>query len=83
VAGHRQTIPRKPDPAGALELARMLGCAAHRCLFVGDTKVDMQTARAAGMTAIGVSWGFRARPELIDHGAAHVLDHPAELLALL
>jgi phosphoglycolate phosphatase len=51
-------------------------------IFVGDTKTDMNTAKAAGMRAIGVSWGFRPVEELRTHGAERVVDHPAELLEL-
>ena len=50
--------------------------------YVGDSNVDMQTAVAAGMPAVGVSWGFRTAAELREHGAAVVLDRPQDLLAL-
>lgn len=74
---------RKPSPDGALEIARELGTPSREVLFVGDTPVDVQTARAAGMVAIGVLWGMRPRQELERAGAAHLLASPDELLALL
>ena len=82
VAGEREGVPRKPDPTSALELARVLGFAPSQLGFVGDTPIDMNTARNAGMTPIGVLWGFRTREELLAAGAKHVLERPAQLLEL-
>ena len=79
VLGHRDGHPLKPDPAGALEIAADLGIAPARWLYVGDTRVDMLTARAAGMSALGVTWGFRDLAELRDAGAWAVIDHPSKL----
>lgn len=79
--GAREGHPRKPDPAGALEAAAVLGVAPEDCLFVGDSDVDMMTARNAGMRAIGVSWGFRPVEELNWAGAEVILETPADLLA--
>ena len=64
-------------------MAAELGIAANQWLYVGDTDTDMQTAVAAGMVAIGCTWGFRDRAELLEHGAAFIIDKPDELLALL
>lgn len=83
VLGHRDGHARKPDPAGALEAAARLGVPPEECLFVGDSDVDMMTARNAGMHAVGVAWGFRSVTELRTAGAATILDEPPELLALL
>ncbi len=83
VEGERPGRPRKPDPAGALAVAEALGVAPDACWLVGDTRTDMDTARAAGMVGIGVLWGFRDRAELEAHGAAHVLGAPAELPSLV
>ncbi len=81
VAGERPGVPRKPDPAAALELARAMDVAASAVSFVGDTLVDVSTARAAGMRPLGVLWGFRAR-EVAAAGVPTV-QHPGELLPLL
>jgi len=83
VAGQRDGIPKKPDPAGAVEIARDLGVAPAQLALVGDSSVDMETARNAGFDAIGVSWGFRTREELWQHGAHVVIDDPRQLLELL
>jgi phosphoglycolate phosphatase len=83
VLGQREGVPRKPDPAGALEIARRLGLPAERFLYVGDTAVDMETARGAGMCPVGVAWGFRSIEELRSGGAAAIIERPAELLGLL
>jgi phosphoglycolate phosphatase len=81
VAGAQTGIPLKPDPAGALLVADGLRVARERIVYVGDSGVDMLTATRAGMLAVGVSWGFRARDELLAAGALTVLDKPLELLA--
>lgn len=83
VVGARDGVPHKPDPTSALELAARLEVSPAHCVFVGDTGVDMQTARAANMRAIAAGWGFRAASELRDAGAEVVLGHPAELLDVL
>jgi phosphoglycolate phosphatase len=79
VLGQREGIAHKPDPAGALEIAQHLAVKPQQCLYIGDTSVDMQTATAAGMYALGVAWGFRTREELLRHGADRVINHPREL----
>jgi phosphoglycolate phosphatase len=81
VSGHREGTPRKPDPTSALAIAARLGLAPASIAFVGDTSIDIATARAAGMLAIGVGWGFRP-DELVEAGAALVIEEPAELLEL-
>lgn len=81
--GERPGVPRKPDPAAALEIASMLGVDPERCAFVGDTNVDMQTATNAGMYAVGVLWGFRSEAELRSSGAHALIDTPEALLPLL
>ncbi|MEE4270418.1 MAG: HAD family hydrolase [Thermoanaerobaculales bacterium] len=83
VRGARPDVPLKPDPTAALEIAARLGVEAQEAVFVGDTNIDMRTGRAAGMTAVGVTWGFRDEHDLISGGAHQVIHHPAELLALV
>lgn len=80
--GQRAGIPRKPAPDGALLLAEELGVLPGDCLYIGDTDVDMETGRAAGMETVGVLWGFRDRAELEAHRAAHIISSPEELLPL-
>ncbi len=83
VRGARPGVPLKPDPAAALATAAELGLAPAACAFVGDTNVDMMTARAAGMLAAGALWGFRTAEELRANGADVLLKDPADLLGLL
>jgi phosphoglycolate phosphatase len=81
VYGERPGIPRKPDPTSALGIAAELGLPPGDCAFVGDTPVDMNTARNAGMYGIGVTWGFRSAEELQAHGARALATTADELLA--
>lgn len=83
VFGERSGVARKPDPAGALALARELGAPPARCAFVGDTPVDMETARSAGMFAVGVTWGFREGPLLEAHGAQALVEDAEALVEVL
>lgn len=83
VVGAREGIPRKPDPTAALQISQILQIPPAEFMYVGDTSVDMKTALAAGMYPVGVSWGFRKREELMEHGAKVVIDKPGELLDLI
>jgi phosphoglycolate phosphatase len=83
VLGASDQFPRKPDPASAIETAKRLGVPPADCLYVGDSGVDMQTARAAGMSAVGALWGFRGQEELLKDGAQLLIEQPSEVLALL
>jgi phosphoglycolate phosphatase len=71
--------PRKPDPAGTLALMRRLGARREDTVFVGDSPIDVRTARAAGVTLVAVTWGFRHRAELRAAGAVHLVDTVAGL----
>lgn len=83
VFGDREGIPRKPDPGGALDAAGRLGVPPGQVAYLGDSPVDMTTARRAGMIPIGAAWGFRPEDELRASGAAEVIAHPLDLLALI
>lgn len=80
VRGETPAFPRKPEPASALDIAKILGALPGEILYVGDTNVDMRTAHNAGMRAIGAPWGFRGLAELVEAGAEAVLSEPRELL---
>ncbi len=80
VLGERAGVPRKPDPQAALEIARALGTPPEKFFYVGDTNTDMETAKAAGMLAVGVLWGFRDAKELLASGAHVLIGEPMELL---
>ncbi len=81
VAGYQEDVPRKPDPASVLAIAVEMNLPAEQIALVGDSTVDMETARNAGMIPIGVSWGFRG-PDELDQ-ATRIINHPAELLDLV
>ncbi len=72
-------MPIKPDPTVPLLIARSLGVAPHECAFIGDSEVDIRTARASGMMSVGCAWGFRDAALLRAEGADAVIDTPAEL----
>lgn len=83
VLGQRPQVPLKPDPAGALEVAEYMGLPPSAFLFMGDTAIDMKTARAAGMFPVGVRWGFRSAAELAESGAGLLITTPLEVLTPL
>lgn len=82
VFGGRDGMPLKPDPTVLLEMLRGMGVPPTRALYVGDSDVDVFTARNANMTSIGVAWGFRGADELRNAHADHIVTAPAELAAV-
>ncbi len=83
IQGQCDGIPRKPDPTAARMLAQQFGVSSQECIYVGDSDVDMETACAAGMKSVGVTWGFRSEEVLKQHGAKHMIHHPQELLSII
>lgn len=83
VLGHRAHVERKPDAAGAIELAAMLGVDVRRCAYVGDSGVDMKFGVNAGMHRIGVRWGFRTEEELLACGAEVIVSRADEIVSLV
>lgn len=83
VLGQRPGIPHKPDPTGALEIADMLGLPVQACVVIGDSTMDIATARRAGMRVVAVSWGYHDREALLAAAPDAVIDSPEELLDLL
>ncbi len=83
VLGASDKFPRKPDPASAIEIARRLRVPPAQCLYVGDSGVDMRTALAAGMRAVGALWGFRDEQELLKNGAECLIQEPGDALGFL
>ena len=80
IRGQVEGVPVKPDPTGALLIARALSLPPDAFVYLGDTNVDMRTARNAGMHPVGVTWGFRPAEELTQAGAEHLIGNPLELL---
>jgi phosphoglycolate phosphatase len=83
IVGASPSVPMKPDPEGALEIARSLNIPPNAFLYLGDTGTDMRTACAAGMYPVGALWGFRKADELTESGAKTIINDPGELLDLL
>lgn len=83
VMGQSEAFPKKPAPDGALWMAKEFGVLPSECLYLGDTNVDMQTGKAAGMKTVGVLWGFRDEKELKENHADAIIRHPMEALELL
>lgn len=83
VQGHHEGQPHKPDPVASRQFLHICGFDPASTWMVGDTKTDMDTATAAGMRPIGVSWGFRDEKELWDHQASTIIHSPTALLNLL
>ena len=81
--GQSDKFPLKPDPASALEVAAQIGLPSSEFLFIGDSAVDIQTAQAAGMHSVGVTWGFRGPQELKEAGCRTLVHHPLDILSLL
>ena len=81
--GEKPGVRRKPWPDMLEAAAAELGVALPRCLYVGDTEVDLETARAANIDCAAVTWGFRTREQLVDAGASLLFDTPAELTAFI
>lgn len=75
--GEQAGCPRKPAPDMVFRAMTALGV--KNCVYVGDSEVDVETAKNAGVPCLSVLWGFRDRPILEQVGATHFCDHPQEL----
>lgn len=82
VFGQREGIPKKPNSAGALEIAEQLSMDPSDFIYLGDTAVDMKTAVSAGMFPVGALWGFRDEKELRENGAMVLAEHPLNVLEI-
>ena len=80
VAGETEGVRRKPEPDMLQGAADALGVELSRCLYVGDSEVDIDTARNARIDCVCVSWGFRSREQLRAAGAQVIIDEPRELV---
>lgn len=83
IHGQKKDVPKKPDPKAALDIVKCLDSSCENTYFIGDTKIDMQTAKSANMTAIGVLWGFRDEKELKEHGADFIVKEPLEIINII
>ncbi len=83
VFGQREGVPLKPDPTAAIDICERMKVEPTSVVFVGDSGEDMATAKAAGMFAVGVTWGMRDEDELRERGADVIIHTPTELLNVL
>ncbi|MCF8363927.1 MAG: HAD-IA family hydrolase [Prolixibacteraceae bacterium] len=83
ILGQKDENPKKPDPYGALWIAEQLGVKPADVLFVGDSAVDVNTAKNAQMQMVGVSWGYSKENELEDAGCETIVDTALELKKLI
>ena len=81
--GESPSVRRKPAPDTVLKAASQIGLSVDQCVYVGDSEVDLETARNAGMDCISVTWGFRDEAQLIEAGASVLVRTPEELESLL
>ncbi len=78
--GEREDIRKKPAPDTVMEAFKQLGVANKDAVYIGDSDVDVATARNSGMPCISVLWGFRDKDFLIEHGAINFITSPKELM---
>lgn len=83
VFGEHVGVPRKPDPTSCRMVMQQLGVQPEQVLYVGDSGTDMQTAKNAGLYAVGVTWGFRSKEVLLKYGADVLVHRPEQILQIL
>lgn len=83
VRGKLPDVPVKPDPTGVRQVLAAMEADPGETLFVGDSSVDIQTGRNAGVHTCGVTWGFRSRESLVEAGAENLADTAQALGALI
>lgn len=77
--GESQTVRRKPNPDALLEVMHTLGCTTTDALYIGDSEVDIETARRASIPSLSCTWGFRTEAFLRKHGAQRIVHRPEEI----
>lgn len=81
--GDRDGIARKPAPDSVLEAMRLIGASASETLYVGDSEVDILTAKNACVKCVSVLWGFKDKEFLLKNGATDIVSLPSEILNFL
>lgn len=81
--GPTDTVTTKPNPALTRRALEKLGVGASECVMVGDSEIDILTAKNAGLRFIGAGWGYRGRKFLEEHGANAVADTPLDLISMI
>ena len=83
IIGYQAGQKTKPDPEGIVDILNSWSLSCTQVIMIGDSEVDVQTALAAKIQAVGTSWGFRSREELSLAGADKIIDNPSQILDLL
>ncbi len=83
ILGQREGVPIKPDPTSLFELIKCLDTSKDKCLFVGDSDVDMKTANNGGVKKIGVLWGFRTFNDLKENNADYIVSSTKEIIDIV
>jgi len=81
--GESPSVRKKPAPDSVLTAIKELGADIKKTIYVGDSDVDVMTAKNAGIPCIGVTWGFRSREVLRNAGADYLIDTPREIFTIL
>jgi len=81
--GENKKIRRKPSPDGILAAIQALNSEKEKTIYVGDSDIDIQTAKNAGVLSVGVTWGFRTKETLLKENPWKIVDSPAEILTFL
>lgn len=83
VLGQGDSFPLKPEPDSSLYIMNELKAKREETVFIGDSDVDIKTAKNLGVLSIGVTWGFRDKQELIDNGCVYLAESPCDIIKLL
>ena len=81
--GQQEQVARKPDPEAVYAILDRFGVTKEECLYIGDSEVDIKTGHNAGVTTVGVTWGFRTREQLEEAGALNLINKAEELLEFI
>jgi phosphoglycolate phosphatase len=81
--GESSNIAKKPAPDTVIKALKELDSTTDKAIYVGDSEVDVKTARNSGVKCVGVTWGFRDRELLKEKGADYIIDKPCELLEII
>ena len=80
VQGNKEGIPKKPAADGVFQILQRLDVCASEAVYIGDSDVDVFTAKAARMRSFGAAWGYRGTEELMKSGADEILSHPIQII---
>ena len=81
--GQSDAVPKKPDPSMVYAAADRLGIPKERCIYVGDSEVDIETAKNAGIDCITCLWGFREKEFLLAEGARVLAEAAEDILRVV